>query len=93
MSLFLVKIFMHSTFTCTMNQLKPCIFQSSTDVGCSVELRHPMNSIFKPEEDLNYFDQFMPLLKENWIFEISSISYIFHSVMLPTWMDLKTQTD
>ena len=51
-----------------------CMFKNSNDTGCSVGLRHPMNSIFKPEEDLNYFDKFMPFLTQNRIFEISSMS-------------------
>ena len=54
--LFYVKIFMQSTFVYTITLLKPYLFQSSNDTGCSVGLRHPMN---KPEEDLNYFDKFM----------------------------------
>ena len=41
--------------------LKSDLFQSSNDTMCSVELRQPMKSIFEPEEDLNYFDKFMPL--------------------------------
>ena len=32
----------------------------STDTRCSVRLRHSVNSILKPEEDLDYFDKFMP---------------------------------
>ena len=52
-----------------------------------------MNSIFKPEEDLNYFDKFMPILTRNRFFGISSMSYIFDRVILATRMDLKTQTD
>ena len=71
--LFCVKIFMQSTFKCTMNLLKPCKFQSLHDTECSVGLRHPMNIVFKPEEDLNYFDKFMPLLTHKKVFEISSM--------------------
>ena len=37
------------------------MFQSSNETGCSVGIRHPMNSIFKQEKDLNYFDKFMPV--------------------------------
>ena len=59
--LFYFKIFMQSTFIYTINLLKPYLFQSSNDTGCSVGLRQPMKSIFEPEEDLNYFDKFMPL--------------------------------
>ena len=51
---------MQSTFIYTINLLKPYLFQSSNDTGCSVGLRQPMKSIFEPEEDLNYFDKFMP---------------------------------
>ena len=52
---------MQSTFIYTINLLKPYLFQSSNDTGCSVGLRQSMKSIFEPEEDLNYFDKFMPL--------------------------------
>ena len=72
--LFYVKIFMPSTFTFTINLLKPCMFQSSNDTELSFGLRNPMNSIFKPEDDLNYFDKFMPLVTQNRILEISSMS-------------------
>ena len=58
--LFYFKIFIQSTFIYTINLLKPYLFQSSNDTGCSVGLRQPMKSIFEPEEDLNYFDKFMP---------------------------------
>ena len=58
---------MQSTFTCTINLLKPCMFQNSKDIGCS------LNSIFKPDKDLNYFDQFMQLLTHTSISEISSM--------------------
>ena len=44
-----------------MNLLKPYLFQSSYDTGCSVGLRKPMRSIFEPKEDLNYLDIFIPL--------------------------------
>ena len=45
-----------------MNLLRPYLFQSSNDTAvCSVGLRQPMKSIFEPEEDLNYFDKFIPL--------------------------------
>ena len=56
--LFYVKIFMQSTFPSaqTLSVL------SSNDTEWSVGLRHPMKSIFKPEEDFNYFDKFMLLL-------------------------------
>ena len=59
--LFYFKIFMQSTFTYTINLLKPCLFQSSNDTVFSVGLRQPMKSIFEPEEDLNYSDKFMSL--------------------------------
>ena len=53
---------MQSTFTYTINLLKPYLFQISNDMGCSeLGLDKPMKSIFEPEEDLNYFDKFMPL--------------------------------
>ena len=52
---------MESTFIFTINLLKLYLFQSSNDTGCSVGLRQPVKSIFEPEEDLNYFDKFMPL--------------------------------
>ena len=55
------EIFMQSTFIYTINLLKLYLFQSSNDTGCSVGLRQPKKSIFEPEEDLNYFDKFMPL--------------------------------
>ena len=71
---FCVKIFMHSILTCSINLLKPWIFQSSNNIGCSVGPRHQMNSIFKPEEDLNYFYNFMLLLTQKRIFEICSMS-------------------
>ena len=64
---------MQSTFTYTINLLKPCMFQSSKDTGCSLGLRHLMNSIFKPDKDLNYFDTFMQLLTHTSISEISSM--------------------
>ena len=51
---------MQSTFIYTINLLKHYLFQSSNDTGCSVGLRQTMKSIFKPEEDLNYFDTVMP---------------------------------
>ena len=60
------------------------MFQTVNDTGCSVGLRYPMKSIFEPEEDLNYFDQFMFFLTQSRIFEITSMSYIFDSVMLAT---------
>ena len=58
--LFYFKIFIQSTFKYTINLLKSYLFQSSNDTGCSVGLRQPMKSIFEPEQDLNYFDKFMP---------------------------------
>ena len=69
---FFKKVFMHLhfIFTCTINLLKSFNSQSSNDTGCSVGLRHLMDSILKPEEDLNYFYKFMPLLTQNKIFEI-----------------------
>ena len=59
--LFYFKIFMQSTFIYAINLLKPYLFQSSNGTGCSVGLRQAMKSIFENEEDLNYFDKFMPL--------------------------------
>ena len=65
---------MQSTFTHTINLLKPYLFQISNDMGCSeLGLDKPMKSIFEPEEDLNYFDMFM-WLTQNRIFEITSVS-------------------
>ena len=65
---------MQSTFTYTINLLKPYLFQISNDMGCSeLGLDKPMKSIFEPEEDLNYFDMFM-WLTQNRIFEITSVS-------------------
>ena len=52
---------MESTLIYTINLLKPYLFQSSCDTGCSVGLKKPMRSIFEPGEDLNYFDKFIPL--------------------------------
>ena len=72
--LFYVKIFMQSTFIYTINLLKPYMFLSSNDIGCSVGLRHPIKSILEPEGNLNYFDKFMVLLTQNSIFEITSMS-------------------
>ena len=65
--------FVQSTFTCTINLLQPCMFQSSNDTGYSAGLKHSMNSIIKLEEYLNYSDKFMPLLIQNRTFENSSI--------------------
>ena len=67
---FYFKIFMQSTFIYTINLFKPYLFQSSNDTGCSVGLRQAMKSIFELEEDLNYFDKFMPLKTQNRIFEL-----------------------
>ena len=65
---------MQSTFTYTINLLKPYLFKISNDMGCSeLGLDKPMKSIFEPEEDLNYFDMFM-WLTQNRIFEITSVS-------------------
>ena len=58
--LFYFKIFKQSTFIYTINLLKSYLFQSSNDTWCYLGLRQPMKSIFEPEEDLNYFDKFMP---------------------------------
>ena len=58
---FYFKIFMQSAIIYTFNLLKPYLFQSSNDTGCSAELRKPMKSIFEPEKDLNYFNKFMSL--------------------------------
>ena len=69
--LFYVKIFMPFTFIYTLNLLKPYLFQSSNDTGCSVSLRHLMKKIFEREEDLNYFDKFMPLFTQDRIFDIT----------------------
>ena len=65
---------MQSIFIYTINLLKPYLFQSSNDTGCSVGLKHSMKSIFEPGKDLNYYDKFMPLLTQNRIFEITSMS-------------------
>ena len=52
-----------------INRLKSYLFQGSNDTGwCSVGPRYPIKSIFEPEEDLNYFNKFMPLLTQNRIF-------------------------
>ena len=37
-------------------------------------LDKPMKSIFEPEEDLNYFDKYMRIKKQNRIIEITSTS-------------------
>ena len=50
-----------------------------------------MKSIFETEEDLNFFDKVMRLLTQNRIFEITSMSWIFDSVMLATQVDLKAK--
>ena len=65
---------MHSTFIYNINLLKPNLFQSTNDTWCSVRLRHPMRSILEHEEELDYFDKFMPPLTQNKIFEINSMS-------------------
>ena len=52
---------MQSTFIRTINMLKSYLFQTSNDTMCSVALKQPMKGIFEPEEDLNYFDKFVPL--------------------------------
>ena len=80
---------MQSTFICTINLHKSSMFQSSNDTGCLVGLRHPINSKFKTVEDLTYFRKFVRVLTQNRVFEISSMSQIFDSVMLATWIDLK----
>ena len=59
--LFYFKIFIQSTFIYTINLLKPYLFQSSNGTRCSVGLGQILKSKFEPEEDLNYFDKFMPL--------------------------------
>ena len=38
-----------------------CFKVQMTLIWCSFGLRHPMKKIFEPEQDLNYFDKFMPL--------------------------------
>ena len=60
---FHVKIFMQSTFTYSINLLKPFMFYSSNETGCLVGFGHPMNAIFKREDALNSFDKFMTLLR------------------------------
>ena len=60
--LFCVEKVMQATFSCTFNLFKSCMFQSLDDAGCSVGFRHPLNSIFKREGDLDYFNKFMQLL-------------------------------
>ena len=47
---------------------------SSNDTKHSVGLRHPINSILKPEKDLYYFEELMLLLTQNRIFENISVS-------------------
>lgn len=47
---------------------------SSNDTKHSVGLRHPINSILKPEKDLYYFEELMILLTQNRIFENISVS-------------------
>ena len=59
--IFYFRIFMLSIFIYTINLLKPYLFQSSNDTRSSVGLRQPMESIFEPDKDLNYFDKFKPL--------------------------------
>ena len=59
--IFYFRIFMLSIFIYTINLLKPYLFQSSNDTRSSVGIRQPMESIFEPDEDLNYFDKFKPL--------------------------------
>ena len=63
---------------------------SKGKISLGFGLRNSMDSIFKPEENLSYLDKFILLLTQNKIFKISSMSYIFDSLMLATWMDLKT---
>ena len=60
---FYVKTFMQSTFTYSINLLKPCMFHSSNDIVCLVGFGHPMNAIFQREDALNSFDKFMTLLR------------------------------
>lgn len=59
--IFYFRIFMQSIFIYTINLLKPYLFQCSNDTRSSVGIRQPMESIFEPDEDLNYFDKFKPL--------------------------------
>ena len=59
--IFYFRIFMLSIFIYTINLLKPYLFQSSNDTRSLVGIRQPMESIFEPDEDLNYFDKFKPL--------------------------------
>ena len=50
---------------------------SSNDTKHSVGLRHPINSILKPEKDLYYFEELLflkILLTQNRIFENISVS-------------------
>ena len=50
--------------TCVLSlMLNFCKFPSSKCTDCSVRLLYPVNSIFKSEEDLTSFDEFMPLFK------------------------------
>ena len=58
--------------------LKPCMFQSLNETWCSVGFRHPMNRIFKPEEDLNYFDKFMPTLTQNRFRDFFDVINFWH---------------
>ena len=69
------------------------MFQMTLDVQLGFDTQWIVYSLLKLEEDLDYFDKFMPLSTQNRISEISGMSKIFDSVMLANWMDLKTQTD
>ena len=47
-------------------------FKVQMTLGVQLGLDKPMKSIFEPEEDLNYFDKFMPL----WTHKTGFLSYV-----------------
>ena len=46
-------------------------FKVQMTLAVQLGLDKPMNSIFEPEEDLNYFDKYMRIKKQNRIIEIT----------------------
>ena len=56
------KIFSQSIFF-PINMLEFCQFLSSNCTETSVRFQDPMNSVFIPEEDLTYFDEFRSLFE------------------------------
>ena len=66
-------------------------FKVPTTLDVQLGLDKLMKSILETDEDLNYFDKVMQLLTKNRIFEITSMSWMFDSVMLATQIDLKTK--